>query len=101
MPRKVSPETAVKNEIKRWLGLYGWRCWHNLQGLGSYKGLPDITAIRNGIVLWIEVKAPTGVQSAHQKAFQDMIESNGGYYVLAKSSLDVENYINKYGWTLR
>jgi len=93
MPKTVTTETAVKNEIKRWLAIFGWRCWHNLQGLGSYKGMPDITAIKKGVIIWIEAKAPKGIQSPHQIAFQDMIESNGGHYILAKSSKDVEDFI--------
>ena len=93
MPRRVTPETAVKSEIKRWLNLFGWRCWYNLQGLGAYKGIPDITAIRKGVVIWIEVKSDRGIQSPAQKGFQDMIERAGGYYILARSSQDVEDYL--------
>jgi len=97
MPRTVTPETAVKHEIKRWLNLFGWRCWYNLQGLGAYKGIPDIEAIKlvNGrsVTLYIEAKADRGVQSPAQKGFQDMIEQQGGYYILARSSQDVEDYL--------
>jgi hypothetical protein len=93
MPRTVTPETAVKHEIKRWLNLFGWRCWYNLQGLGAYKGIPDMTAIKKGVVIWIECKSERGVQSPAQKGFQDMIEQQGGYYILARSSQDVEDYL--------
>ena len=97
MPRRVTPETAVKHEIKRWLGLFGWRCWYNLQGLGAYKGIPDIEAIKqvNGrsVTLYIEVKSERGVQSPAQKGFQDMIEQQGGHYILARSIFDLEKYL--------
>jgi hypothetical protein len=41
----------------------------------------------------IEVKAPKGKQSEHQKAFQEMLEVAGGRYVLAYSLDDVIDQI--------
>jgi hypothetical protein len=38
-----------------------------------------------------------GVQSEYQKQFQQMIERNAGYYILARSSLDVERYLIRAG----
>lgn len=99
MPRRCTPETAVKGDIKRWLNLFGWRCWHHLQGLGSYPGMPDIEAIKrvNGssVTLYIECKASKGIQSEKQKRFQAMIEQEGGHYILARSSKDIEDYLSQ------
>lgn len=97
MPKRVTNETAVKHDIKRWLTLFGWRCWPILQGLGSYRGIPDMQAIKKGVVLFIEVKSERGVQSDAQRAFQDMIEQEGGHYILARSSKDVEEYLIQRG----
>ena len=57
-------------------------------------GLPgsaDILGILkpHGRFLAIECKTEIGRQSEHQKAFQAMIESHGGLYILARSVNDV------------
>lgn len=55
------------------------------------KGSADILGImRGGRFLAIEVKTATGRQSEHQKNFQNMIESFGGVYILARSVEDVK-----------
>jgi hypothetical protein len=48
-------------------------------------GAPDIICVIKGQYVGIEVKAPTGKQSDHQKAFQQALEAAGGRYVLAYS----------------
>jgi hypothetical protein len=44
-----------------------------------------------GQYVGIEVKAPKGKQSDHQKALQEALEKAGGKYVLAYSLGDVVN----------
>ena len=55
--KKQTPETAIKKAIKDYLRLSGWFTFSIMQGLGSYRGIADIYAIKNGNGLWIEVKA--------------------------------------------
>lgn len=52
-------------------------------------GSPDIVCVVNGHYIGIEVKAPGGTQSEHQKEFQRQLEAAGGQYVLAYSIDDV------------
>jgi hypothetical protein len=52
-------------------------------------GAPDIICVIKGQYVGIEVKAPKGKQSEHQKAFQQTLEAAGGRYVLAYSLEDV------------
>lgn len=61
-------------------------------------GLPgsaDLTGVINptGQRLEIEVKTPTGRQSKTQKNYQEMIESMGGIYILARSETTVREQI--------
>jgi hypothetical protein len=42
-----------------------------------------------GLYVGIEVKAPKGRQSEHQKEFQRQLEASGGRYILAYSLDDV------------
>jgi Holliday junction resolvase len=93
----MTPETAIKKQIKDYLKIKGWLCFYNLQGLGSYPGIPDLTAIKDGRVLQIEVKTLKGKQSAKQVSFQADWEAFGGEYVVVRSYLDVEDAIKKGG----
>ena len=52
-------------------------------------GSPDIIAVVGGQFIGIEVKAPKGKQSDHQKEFQKNLEAAGGRYILAYSLEDV------------
>jgi Holliday junction resolvase len=91
--KKVTPETLVKREIRSGLKYTGWFCFHVLQGMGAYKGIPDMIAVRRGVTIYIEAKAPKGTQSDDQKEFQRRLEAAGGCYVLARSFADVESAI--------
>jgi Holliday junction resolvase len=52
------------------------------------KGVPDITAIKSGQVLFIECKAPKKLknQSEDQFKFQIALEAHGGIYLLVDSA---------------
>lgn len=52
-------------------------------------GSPDIVCVVNGQYVGIEVKAPDGRQSEHQKEFQRKLEAVGGWYILAFAIDDV------------
>ena len=78
----MTPETYEKKAIKDYLTLEGIFYYHNLAGLGCYPGIADITAIKNGIVYQIEVKAAKGRQSELQRQFQASWEAAGGVYIL-------------------
>jgi hypothetical protein len=78
----MTPETAEKRAIKDYLTFKGIFHYHNLAGLGCYPGIADITAIKNGIVYQIEVKASKGRQSELQGQFQASWEAAGGVYIL-------------------
>jgi len=80
-PRKLTPETLIKREIRRYLGLKGWFTFPILQGLGAMKGIPDIIACK-GQVLFLECKTAKGRQSEHQIEFQRMIELHGCRYLV-------------------
>jgi hypothetical protein len=52
-------------------------------------GSPDIICVINGQYVGIEVKAPKGKHSEHQKEFQRQLEEAGGKYMLAYALDDV------------
>ena len=85
----MTPETAIKNQIKDYLDLKGIFHFPVLQGLGAAKGVPDRIAVKDGIFYGIEVKTPKGRLSEHQKAFRDRVVAAGGVYIEARSVEDV------------
>ncbi len=78
----LTPETLEKQAIKRYLKLKGVFFYHNLAGMGVYPGISDLTAIKDGKVYQIEVKASNGRQSDYQKEFQRNWEESGGTYII-------------------
>jgi len=91
----MTEETAIKKEIRDWLRLNGWFVYPILQGLGAYKGINDLTACKDKVVLFIEVKTKKGKLSPYQKDFKNDIESHDCNYVLARCYEDVENYLQE------
>jgi Holliday junction resolvase len=90
-------ESEIKNQIKSYLRYTGWFTFPILQGLGVHKGISDMIAIRNGIVIFIEVKTENGKQSQDQKQFEYDIVTQMGNYCLTRSIEDVQEYIKKIG----
>ncbi|MGB9886737.1 MAG: VRR-NUC domain-containing protein [Moorellales bacterium] len=83
-------EAEIQRQIRDYLRWTGWFVIRNHQSLGSHRGLADLTAVKDGWVVWIEVKVPGGRQSKYQEEFQRQIEAHGGTYILARSVEDVE-----------
>ena len=89
-------ENEVKHQVKDYLNIMGWFNFHILQGMGAYKGIPDRIAVKNGQVLFIEVKKPMGSKhSDFQIKFQENIEKAGGIYILVKCLDDLIKAIDK------
>ena len=82
-------ESHIRKAIQDYLRYQGWTVLYHLQGLGCYKGMADLQALKDGRSVWIEVKRPGGRQSDYQKAFQSTVEAAGLEYVLAKDVTDV------------
>ena len=87
----MTPETAIKKMVKQYLQIKGWFIFPLLAGLGAYKGISDMYAIKDGRGIWVEIKTPKGKQSEHQIRFQADIESRGGEYLVVR---DVQELID-------
>jgi len=71
----------------------GWDVTYHQQGPLCRKGFPDLTALKDGLTLYIEVKTQTGKQSAWQVEFEKTCKAHGGTYVLARSVEDIKPYL--------
>ena len=83
-------ETEIRRQIQDYLKLKNWYVWYNLQGLGCFRGIPDLMAAKDGEVISIEVKRPGGRQSDYQEEFQANIEAAGCRYILARGIEDLQ-----------
>lgn len=83
-------ETQIRQQVRDYLRIRGWLCVHLLQGLGCYRGLSDLIAVKGGRVLFIELKTARGRQSDHQKKFQADLEYHGGEYILCRGVEDLQ-----------
>ena len=92
-------EKRTQNDILRTFGTLPWLRIYR-RNVGVFKagkrvvrcgepGMADLWAIVNGLHIEIEVKSPTGRQSADQRNWQATIEKHGGVYILARSAQDV------------
>jgi len=88
--RGQQPETAIRSQIRDWLRWRGWFVILHVQGPLSHKGLADLSAVRGGETVYIEVKTPKGTQRPDQAVFQADVERHGARYILARSIEDVE-----------
>ena len=106
MPRELPLLNEILVQINRIPGVRAWRQNSGLLMAGSGRmvraGLPgcgDIT----GIVTWergcghrleLEIKTPGVTQSEQQEAFETMVTSRGGIYILARTVDDAINGIH-------
>jgi hypothetical protein len=79
---KNTPENLEKRAIKDYLNAKRYFWWYNVQGLGSFRGLPDIFALRGGKIWAIEVKAKKGKLSSYQVDFLITFKEAGGKVIV-------------------
>jgi Holliday junction resolvase len=90
MSKQRLTETDIRRQVTDYLQLRQYFCFYVLQGLGAYKGIPDLIAVKDGRVLFIELKTPRGRQSEYQRKFQADLEAAGGEYVLCRGVDDLQ-----------
>ena len=98
-------EAPISKEIQEYLktiGVFHFRSqvYKGKTKTGAYlhtgvKGLADITCILPNKILFIETKKHDGTQSIHQIAFMHRVRLLGHDYLLARSVLDVKNYLKE------
>ena len=85
-------ERDVSKQIIAALQYSGWKTLRNSQNAFSLKGYSDYTIIRDGEVIFLELKRPKGgKQTKNQVKFQHDIEEHGGRYMIARSLEDIES----------
>jgi Holliday junction resolvase len=93
MKPKPQNEKSIMLEIQARLGYSGFRVLRVPPSIYSAKGWCDLIAIKNGVVLFLEIKSERGKLSIEQQGFQQLIEDAGGNYILARSWADIESFL--------
>ena len=65
------------------------------KNMGYVKGQPDLVAVLNNKVVFIELKTDKGRQSKEQKAVEQEIKNRGVDYIVVRSVEDLQNYLKK------
>ncbi len=94
MKRKAQSETDIKRAVKEYLQWHGWFVFPVIQGLGAYRGISDLIALKAGETLFIEIKTPAGRLSAAQEVFQSDITAHDGVYIVVRGIEDIERVLH-------
>lgn len=97
MPNKKgeATEKEIQSDIREYLQWRGWYVIRIQQGMGAHKGLSDLIAVKDGRVVFMEIKTPRGRLSEYQVRFREALKEHGGEYVVLRSVEDAER-IDRY-----
>lgn len=73
--------SELQKQAKEYLQLKGWSVMWHQAGLGTYEGISDLSAIKNGVTIYVEIKTENDRLSKKQREFKEMIEQNGGTFI--------------------
>ena len=69
--RDTASEAALMEMIRRAAILNGWLYYHPHSSKHSTKGYPDVTLLRDGVLIFAELKTTTGKVSPDQQLWLD------------------------------
>jgi len=86
-------ENDIQGQVRDYLKYKGYYVIRHQMGLGTHAGMSDLTAIKDGTTLYLEIKMAKGKLSEKQLIFQQQIESHGGKYLVIRSLEDIQEFI--------
>lgn len=86
-------EGEILRQVRDYLRWRGWRVYRIQQGLGCHRGMSDLICVKEGRVLFLEIKAPLGKLSDHQRKFKREIEEAGGIYQWVSSLEQIRQFM--------
>jgi len=91
IPELRLTHSQIQAQVSQFLRVDGYFVFPNRQDQLSYAGISDLTAIKDGRIIWIEIKTDRDTQNPKQIKFQKDIEENDGEYRVARSIDDIED----------
>ena len=70
-------EKAWLQRVRHTARLYGWHCYHTHDSRRSEPGFPDVTLVRDGRLLFAELKAAKGRVTRDQQAWLSALAGCG------------------------
>jgi hypothetical protein len=70
----VVPEHAFLQRVRQTAQLFGWRIYHTHDSRRSEPGFPDVVLVRDGRLIFAELKTDTGRITAAQLAWLTALE---------------------------
>lgn len=83
--KRFDLERDILRLVRDYLRWRGWFIVRNHQSLGSQPGVADLTGVKNGQTVWIEIKTSRGNLSGAQMKFKEQIEMHGGTFWVIRS----------------
>ena len=113
--RKAQPEAAIQRAIIARLRMSGIVCYHSQNAAkrsvnggrrvkqdGMITGWPDLTVVgREGLVAFLEVKAPGGKLSPAQSEIGDMLARMGQNVAVVRSQDEAVAALKEWGWDVK
>ena len=78
-------ESDILRQCRDYLRWAGWFVIRIQQGPLCHRGISDLVCVKDGDVLWVEIKTPNGKLSEYQEKFKKDIEGHGGKYFCIRS----------------
>lgn len=92
----MQSEANIQHNCIEYLKYNRWYVIHNYKNKRPrVLGLSDITAIKDGRVLWIEFKTATGKQRSEQIKFMNEVRAHGGEYIVIRSLDEIIDFLGK------
>ncbi len=99
----VASEHTIQRAIQDWLTYLGWFVWRNNSGIirtqtNSFvklglAGLPDLFALKNGVLLGVEVKRPGKKPTELQDQMLETLRAHGAKTLIATSVDDIDKFL--------
>ena len=113
--RKAQPEAIIQRAIIARLRMSGIVCHHSpnaakrsviggrrIKADGMITGWPDLTVVgQEGLVAFLEVKAPDGKPSPAQAEIGDMLARMGHLWAVVRSQDEAVAVLQQWGWDVK
>lgn len=86
---RMITEKQFEAQVKDLAKLLGWKYYHTWRSIHSPAGFPDVVMVRNGLVIFAELKSEKGKMSEAQEQWIDELK------VVANHSLGVMAFVWK------
>jgi len=92
-------EKDILKYAKQYLRMIGWYVVRIQQGIGCHPGISDLIAIKDGVVVFLEIKSPKWKPRSYdaasktqreQEAFEAAVLQHGATYVRVQSFEEIE-----------